>query len=636
MSFKALRRSRDAKASAISPPVSANPLLSRPPSAKTFTPKKVIRAIDSRRTTNPQELSFSAGDFFYVVSEIQLVNGEWYEAHNPVTGSRGLVPAAAFEELSKHHGASNPPSQTTLSTSAPFPQPLHSVPPIGAPPIKRKHQTFYAIVQFDFVAERQDELDAKAGEPISVVAQSNREWFVAKPIGRLGGPGLIPAAFVELRDPATGQQMSEEEVASVMDRGLLPRVDEWKKATMEYKASSIPLGVIETTQPVPYSPYAPNGSFAQAQSTHSKASLSPPVSAHSQPHAEAQAQEEEILPPGILTSASIPSFHRESGEYWFRLNVEFQPDPVMESSLYPLPLSMVLYRNYDDFYAFQLELLDTYPVEAGRKKRDPYGPQLTEDDRILPYMPGPVGHVDDAVTAGRQHDLDIYVRELVQLALPHNGAEHILRSELLRRFLAQKPGDIIFPSPKHSGNSAKTVQSSGDIYRGVENLKLEDEGYAENPSPDRGSHYSDDRGNGEATEMYPNSNVVTQHRNSSSSYAPSHISHPRSAIPSHGRSPTASSIALDGPGGQTFPAFLKVKIFHSSTDDLIAIRVSPRVTYQQLLSKVRDRLGADVTELKYRNERSATRGEKGLTSIHGDNELKEWVARNSKLVLYAS
>lgn len=382
-------------------------------------------------------------------------------------------------------------------------QPAPALPLVGTLPLKRKHQTFYAIVQFDFVAERPDELDAKAGEPISVVAQSNREWFVAKPIGRLGGPGLIPAAFVELRDPATGRQMSEEEVANLMDRGVLPRVDEWKRATMEYKASSIPLGVIETTQPVPYSPYAPNGIVTQAQSTRSKASLSPPVSAHSQTYAEAaQAHEVDVLPPGILTSASIPSFHRESGEYWFRLDIEFQPDPETESSTFPPPTSMILYRNYEDFYAFQLELLDTFPVEAGRKKRDPQGPELTENDRMLPFMPGPVDHVDDAVTAGRQHDLDIYVRELIELALPQYNADHILRCELIRQFLAQKPGDIILPPPKPSTNSAKMVRSSADMDREIEHLKLE-ETYADNPSPDRSSRYSDLGGKGEATEMYP-------------------------------------------------------------------------------------------------------------------------------------
>jgi hypothetical protein len=36
----------------------------------------------------------------------------------------------------------------------------------------------YAIVQYDFAAERPDELNARAGEPIIVIAQSNHEWSV--------------------------------------------------------------------------------------------------------------------------------------------------------------------------------------------------------------------------------------------------------------------------------------------------------------------------------------------------------------------------------------------------------------------------------------------------------------------------
>lgn len=33
-------------------------------------------------------------------------------------------------------------------------------------------------MQYDFVAERPDELDAKKGELIIVMAQSNHEWWV--------------------------------------------------------------------------------------------------------------------------------------------------------------------------------------------------------------------------------------------------------------------------------------------------------------------------------------------------------------------------------------------------------------------------------------------------------------------------
>lgn len=70
-------------------------------------------------------------------------------------------------------------------------------------------QPLYGVVLYDFQAERSDELDAKAGEPIIVIAQSNVEWFVAKPIGRLGGPGLIPVSFVEVRDALTGRPVGQ-------------------------------------------------------------------------------------------------------------------------------------------------------------------------------------------------------------------------------------------------------------------------------------------------------------------------------------------------------------------------------------------------------------------------------------------
>lgn len=101
-------------------------------------------------------------------------------------------------------------------------------------------------VIYDFKSERQDELDAKAGEPIIVVAQSNNEWFVAKPIMRLGGPGLIPVSFIEILDMATGKP-----AASTLEAALkagIPKVEEWKQRAAEYKSSSIPLGRLDSNQ----------------------------------------------------------------------------------------------------------------------------------------------------------------------------------------------------------------------------------------------------------------------------------------------------------------------------------------------------------------------------------------------------
>jgi bud emergence protein 1 len=97
--MKALRKSfsKDQyQHSQISPPL---PPISRPSKA-VIPPQKVIRATNPYRSTAPQELSFSKGDFFYVVKEVND-HGAWYEAHNPMTGARGIVPRALFEEFIK-------------------------------------------------------------------------------------------------------------------------------------------------------------------------------------------------------------------------------------------------------------------------------------------------------------------------------------------------------------------------------------------------------------------------------------------------------------------------------------------------------------------------------------------------------
>ena len=102
----------------------------------------------------------------------------------------------------------------------------------------------YGVVQYDFSAERPDELEAKKGEPIIVIAQSNPEWFVAKPIERLGGPGLIPVSFIEIRDMTTGKAVPDAQEA--VQRAGVPKVEEWKKIALDYKNSSIALGKIES------------------------------------------------------------------------------------------------------------------------------------------------------------------------------------------------------------------------------------------------------------------------------------------------------------------------------------------------------------------------------------------------------
>jgi bud emergence protein 1 len=153
---------------------------------------------------------------------------------------------------------------------------------------------------YDFKAERPDELDAQAGEAIVVIAQSNHEWFVAKPIGRLGGPGLIPVSFVQVRDAQTGELIDERDHHSI----TVPGVDDWKKMTLNYEASSIPLGVFEKSggnviTSTPTTPTIPIGKTRLSVSTTSASSVE---------------STKELLP---VTFASVDSFILEGDQYWF-------------------------------------------------------------------------------------------------------------------------------------------------------------------------------------------------------------------------------------------------------------------------------------------------------------------------------
>lgn len=145
---------------------------------------------------------------------------------------------------------------------------------------------------YDFKAERPDELNAQAGEAIVVIAQSNHEWFVAKPIGRLGGPGLIPVSFVQVRDALTGELIDQNEQNSAH----LPGVDDWKKMTQNYEASSIPLGVFEDRSTVSGSQDVSAGTVTTSRVSESSS---------------------ESAQYDLVTYTSIDSFILEGDQYWF-------------------------------------------------------------------------------------------------------------------------------------------------------------------------------------------------------------------------------------------------------------------------------------------------------------------------------
>ncbi|KAG8218805.1 hypothetical protein J3R82DRAFT_4481 [Butyriboletus roseoflavus] len=632
--MKSLRRSRNGHRLQISTPLPI-PQSSKPPNSS-LPPQKVIRAIASCRPTSPQHLPFQKGDFFYVTGDPDT-DSPWYQAHNPVTGARGLVPKNMFEEFLKSPSAVVR-SQIAASLSMP-PSPVIS-------PNIPKTRVFYAVVLHDFLAERADELDAKAGDPISVVAQSNREWFVAKPIGRLGRPGLIPASFVELRDPASNLPI--DDVDALMDHGDLPKVEDWKKAMINYKQNSISLGVFEDGQPS-----VPNSPYTQTSAPPLPNQLPPVPTPAPRPPSPVS------LPDGILLSAEVVSYHYEMNEYWFRVDAIFQPYDPNDPHVLPRAKQLVLFRPYNDFYDFQVNLLETFPQEAGRE---------SGSNRILPFMPGPAEKVDGEVTAVRRVELDQYVRKLC--ALNSVGASYILEHQLIRNFLSLKPGDVENDiEPRYDEISAlfsdggerdavgeargdlATREFEEEVRDTLGEMKLSDRDdrsdgsdYGEDHTPPlhpypRASgpaHQRSATHNGEISSHHGersngHTSVLRASRGSSTSNiqwpeyptsSPSSLHSSQPSLQTRSRSHSTATTNLNAPPISRFST--------ESPDDLIAIRVHPKVTHSELITKVQARLGTSISNLRYRDSLHHD-----FIGLEGDHDLRDWLESAEKHVLYA-
>ncbi|KAI4623192.1 hypothetical protein J4E83_004584 [Alternaria metachromatica] len=400
-------------------------------------PKKVIKALYDYKPADPSPnsgyLGFSQGDFLHVVGRED--DSDWYEACNPLHGTRGLVPVSYFEGVGKtvrDSGGSAPRSSTPQ-------QPQHQQQPQQQQPHDSGYQEritspqpsaqdfmtqqmrmsrgggrgamVYGIVIYDFKAERPDELEAKEGEAIIVIAQSNPEWFVAKPITRLGGPGLIPVSFIEIRDMTTGQAVADTQ-AAVTAAGV-PKVEEWKKMAADYKNGSIPLGKLETNsgqslqQGMERMSVRSNGGHNKAGSvSHSRNG-----SVAQQPRNQYRTSDNLLAP----WRACVPRYCFADDIFWFIIECQMEDGRHWE-----------LQRLYQDFYDLQIQLIATYPVEAGTSG---------SGERTLPFMPGPVTYVTDNISNGRRANLDEYIKNLLKLG------PHITQGHLVKGFFAPRQGD---------------------------------------------------------------------------------------------------------------------------------------------------------------------------------------------------
>ncbi|KAG6083196.1 hypothetical protein E4U15_002065 [Claviceps sp. LM218 group G6] len=390
-------------------------------------PKKVIRALYDYEAQSSQELGFSKGDFFHVIGRED--DEDWYEACNPaLPDARGLVPVSFFQALGRTErdsaqsdGGRSLVSKTPDHDSGYSEHSSHSVPSV-TPMVHHSNKKsadidckIFAIVMYDFVAQRADELGATKGEQIIIIAQSTAEWFVAKPIARLGGPGLIPVSYVEIRYVKT-REVVPDALEAVRNAGV-PSVEEWKKMAASYKNSSITLGKFEGGA----GPGGPQGieqgiDRLSLQAGHQSAhNGSQSHSAHEDLHSHEFAPNQ-ISPQLYAPVRSwVPQYRFSDEKFWFVVIT------VLEDGRH-----WQLLRYYEDFYDFQIALLTEFPSEAGN---------AGNQKRTLPYMPGPVSYVTRDITEGRLHNLDAYVKNLL------GQPEYISRCNLVKQFFAPREGD---------------------------------------------------------------------------------------------------------------------------------------------------------------------------------------------------
>jgi len=585
-------------------------------------PKKVIKALyDWKAPTDDPDttyLSFAQGDFLHVVGREN--DSDWYEACNPLLGSRGLVPVKFFEGIGKtvrDSGSSTAsvPSQQNQPCAghdSGYQENITSPPAQGefkpgqpgrlSKTMGKGGAMVYGIVMYDFKAERPDELEAKEGEAIIVIAQSNPEWFVAKPITRLGGPGLIPVSFIEIRDMTTGKAVADPHEA--VQRAGVPKVEEWKKMAADYKNGSIPLGKLESNSAQSLQQGMERMSignrsqaggqengYAGAQS-HSRN-----TSAYQNTHRQSGPQ---LLAP---VKAQVPRYCFADDIFWFIIECQMEDDRHWELS-----------RLYQDFYDLQINLIQEFSLEAGNVKGV---------ERSLPYMPGPVTYVTDNISYGRRANLDDYIKNLLKLG------PHITQGYLVRKFFAPREGDyeidpnIAADAYRLSGASAQ----SSDPSQGASRQSSASHLPSSNPP---GGNYGN--------------SVYHQHTRGQPSLSgttvasqPNHYRqttdlHPNSATPPLLRQGSALTQASAGSASSATAAH-KIKVWFEE-DNCVVIRMPPAFRYPDLYKKLQERRmmelggGEEDLSIEYRDEADGR-----FYRIEGDEDLAEAPGRGGKLTL---
>jgi bud emergence protein 1 len=291
--------------------------------------------------------------------------------------------------------------------------------------------------------------------------------------------------------------------------------------------------------------------------------------------------------------ASVPRYCFADDIFWFIIECEMSDGRYWE-----------LQRLYQDFYDLQIQLIATYPVEAGTSGAG---------ERTLPFMPGPVTYVTDNISNGRRANLDEYIINLLNLG------EHITNGLLVKKFFAPRQGDY---------------EIDPDVIAAEEYRMSNQSTRSSNPSQGDSRQSSADHLQA-TTPQNPYSTI--------------------SNVPSHQRGPSLGGLnppplqqqhsslsAMSATSGTTNTNLgtgptLKIKVWFEE-DNCVVIRMPPSMRFTELYAKLRER--RDMEKPNERNEEMYIEYRDEVESkyypIENDEDLLIAVERNPKLALSVS
>jgi bud emergence protein 1 len=300
-------------------------------------------------------------------------------------------------------------------------------------------------------------------------------------------------------------------------------------------------------------------------------------------------------------SASIPRYCFENDKYWYIIECVLEDGSHWELS-----------RFYQNFYDFQIALLREFPQHAG----------TDGGTRILPFMPGPVQFVTDAISNGRRESLNEYVKKLLDLP------DEISKHELVCQLFAPREGDFeLDPRAMQEDYrlSSGSQQSSGQHPNAQMNG-----GYGSQQRSQQQQQQQPQQWNGHSQQQQQQYPSYASNSSMNSSFHQSQSQPQRFQTPPQGYNNTNNQSATNlAPMSQSAASgALKIKVWFE--DECIAIRVPSDITFEALMHKIQDRLKVnDQLLIQYKDEPSG-----GERLMSNDEDLDVALQRNARLQLY--